>query len=148
MAKDQNELLVVSVLEAGVRIDQTVNRILRPFDITNVQYNVLRILNGAFPDALCMSEIKERLLFPNSDLTRLIDRLEGKKLVLRGVCTENRRKVNIFISEKGQDILNETAPQLKLGLNNFFLKEFSKKKAETLRNEMDKISNILKTEMA
>ena len=148
MSKNKNELMMVSILEAGLLIDQTVNSVLKAYGITHIQYNVLRILNGAYPEALCMSEIKERLLFPNSDLTRIIDRMEVKELVIRGVCSENRRKVNIFISEKGQDLLNETAPAIKLGLNHFLENEIGDKSATSIKNSMDKIIEKIKIELA
>ncbi len=144
MAKNPNEDLIVTILETGMQIDQCVQKALRQYEITHAQYNVLRILNGTYPEALCMSEIKERMIVPNSDLTRLMDRLEKKKLILRGICTKNRRKVNILISSKGQELLIDSFPGIKASLNHFFEEEINKDNASELANKIQSIKEHLK----
>lgn len=145
MVRNSNESLLVTILETGMHIDQCVQDALKGFDITHAQYNVLRILNGSYPNALCMSEIKERMIVPNSDLTRLIDRLSKKELVQRGVCTQNRRKVNIMISPKGQEILIESLPAIKAKLNHFFEDEIEEKEAIELCDKINSIKSRLKS---
>jgi len=144
MAKNSNEDLFVTILETGMQIDQCVQKALKEYEITHAQYNVLRILNGSYPEALCTSDIKERMVVPNSDLTRLMDRLEKKEFILRGICTKNRRKVNILISSKGQELLIDSLPGIKAGLNHFFEDEIDKNEASALTNKIQFIKERLK----
>ena len=74
-------------------------------DITVQQYNVLRILRGQFPNTSSVKLIKERMLDKMSDASRIIDKLKLKKLVIRKECPNDRRSVDILITEKGLDLL-------------------------------------------
>lgn len=74
-------------------------------DITIQQYNVLRILRGQFPNPSSVKLIKERMLDKMSDASRIIDKLKIKKLVVRKECPNDRRSVDILITEKGLELL-------------------------------------------
>jgi len=76
-----------------------------PFDITNQQYNVLRILRGAEPEGLPTLTIAERMIERTPGITRMIDRLEAKGLVVREIRPEDRRCVHCRITEKGLNLL-------------------------------------------
>ena len=69
------------------------------------QYNVLRILRGQHPNSASIGLIKERMLDKNSDVSRIIDRLKRKKLVLRKECKFDRRQKDITISNSGLTLL-------------------------------------------
>jgi DNA-binding MarR family transcriptional regulator len=84
---------------------QSLGRELKGHDLTPAQYNTLRILRGAGPDALTCGEIGERLVSPGPDVTRLLDRLEQRGLVTRLRDAEDRRIVRARITEKGLDLL-------------------------------------------
>jgi DNA-binding MarR family transcriptional regulator len=84
---------------------QSLGRELKGHDLTPAQYNTLRILRGAGPDALTCGEIGERLVSPGPDVTRLLDRLEQRGLVTRLRDAEDRRVVRARITEKGLDLL-------------------------------------------
>lgn len=73
--------------------------------LTPVQYNVLRILRGSFEAGLLCGEISERLVTKDSDITRLLDRLENSGLVVRERHARDRRAVVSKITEKGLNIL-------------------------------------------
>jgi DNA-binding MarR family transcriptional regulator len=77
------------------------------YDLTLPQYNILRILRGQYPAPSTNNLIKERIIHRNSDVTRIIDRLISKGLVDRTGCCDDRRKVDILISQEGLRILNE-----------------------------------------
>jgi DNA-binding MarR family transcriptional regulator len=81
------------------------NEYIKPFDISREQYNVLRILRGQKGNPVNMSDIQERMITPNSNTTRLIDKLLNKELVTRKICPANKRKMEILITEKGLDLL-------------------------------------------
>jgi DNA-binding MarR family transcriptional regulator len=84
---------------------QSLGRALKGHDLTPAQYNTLRILRGAEPDALTCGEIGERLVSPGPDVTRLLDRLEQRGLVTRLRDGEDRRVVRARITAPGLDLL-------------------------------------------
>jgi DNA-binding MarR family transcriptional regulator len=86
------------------------HEILKPYDISREQYNVLRILRGQKGKPANMCIIQERMLAKSSNTTRLIDKLLLKDYVTREVCPENRRKMEVLITQKGLDILAELDP--------------------------------------
>jgi len=84
---------------------QSFTRTLRSFQLTPTQYNVLRILRGASPEALTCGEVGERMIAPEPDVTRLVDRLVTRGLVTRHRDHRDRRVVRVAISEEGLDLL-------------------------------------------
>lgn len=78
---------------------------LKPHGLSMTQYNALRILRGAGPKGLACQEIAERMINRDPDVTRLIDRLEGRKLVERARSQEDRRVVVTRISDSGLKLL-------------------------------------------
>jgi DNA-binding MarR family transcriptional regulator len=89
---------------------QSLGRELKGQDLTPAQYNTLRILRGAEPDALTCGgltcgEIGERLVSPGPDVTRLLDRLEQRALITRLRDGEDRRVVRARITSQGLDLL-------------------------------------------
>jgi DNA-binding MarR family transcriptional regulator len=79
----------------------------KKFGITGAQYNILRILRGQHPGPASINLLKERMLDKMSDASRLVERLKSKGLVEREVCPDDRRKVEVKITEKGMDLLAE-----------------------------------------
>lgn len=80
---------------------------LKPYELTDSQYNVLRILRGAGAVGVKCSEISERLVTKDSDITRLLDRLEARKLVARERDAKDRRVIVAQITENGLKLLAE-----------------------------------------
>jgi len=74
-------------------------------DITGQQYNILRILKGQYPKSISATEIKSRMLDRNSDVSRLLDRLENKKLIHKTTCPSDKRAFDVTISEEGLALL-------------------------------------------
>ena len=79
----------------------------KPFGITNQQFNILRILRGQHPNKISGAEIKSRMLDRNSDVSRLLDRLIAKKLILKSQCPDDKRAADVMITEKGLDLLKQ-----------------------------------------
>lgn len=86
--------------------------VLKPYDLSGEQYNVLRILRGQNGKPANMCVIQERMLAKTSNTTRLVDKLLLKDLVTREICSENRRKMEITITKKGLDLLAELDPKV------------------------------------
>lgn len=75
--------------------------------ITGQQFNILRILKGQFPKAISATEIKSRMLDKNSDVSRLLDRLISKGLVIKQTCLNDKRATDVSITEQGLLILQQ-----------------------------------------
>ena len=86
------------------------SQMLEPAGITPQQYNVLRILRGAEPTGLPTLEIADRMIEQAPGITRLLDRLEAKKLAGRERCPTDRRQVTCRITRKGIELLAELDP--------------------------------------
>lgn len=88
------------------------NEILKPFEISGEQFNVLRILRGQKGVPSNMFLIQERMLAKTSNTTRLVDKLLLKELVTREICPGNRRKMEIALTQKGLDLLEKLDPKI------------------------------------
>lgn len=75
--------------------------LLRTFELTQPQYNVLRILRGAGPDGLLRGEVADRMVTREPDITRLLDRMESRDLVTRARTDRDRRAVRVRITAAG-----------------------------------------------
>lgn len=96
---------VVALIRTGDLVRRAVAAIVEPHGITVQQYNVLRILRGAEERGLPTLDIAERMIEQTPGITRLIDRLETKKLVLRQRCKTDRRQVFCRITSGGLELL-------------------------------------------
>jgi DNA-binding MarR family transcriptional regulator len=74
-------------------------------EITLQQFNILRILRGSYPHPLSTLQIRERMLEKMSDTSRIVDRLLIKGLVKKLPCKNDRRLVDVIISDKGKKLL-------------------------------------------
>lgn len=82
----------------------------REWGVTSTQYNVLRILRGAQPQGLTCSAIGSRMITAEPDITRLLARLKGLRLIRQRRDTEDRRVVWTQISPAGLDLLKKMDP--------------------------------------
>lgn len=132
--------------KVGVNIIFTANwfterfkQILDIYDITNQQFNILRILRGS-KRPLSTLQIRDRMLDKMSDTSRIVDRLVKKELVEKTICEADKRLVDIRITDKGLALLleldkrNEDTDSLLKGLN---LEE-----AQQLNHLLDKLRDI------
>lgn len=85
-------------------------QVLKPFGLTLIQYNALRILNGAGPDGLCGTDLAGRLISKAPDVPRLLDRMAEAGLIARERDPENRRFVRARITPEGVGRLVDSAP--------------------------------------
>lgn len=104
--------IILNVMFTHTIISEKFNEVLKPYDLSSEQYNVLRILRGQKGNPANMCIIQERMITKNSNTTRLIDKLLLKEFVTREVCPDNRRKIEVLITEKGMQLLNELDPKV------------------------------------
>ena len=127
---------IVNLMYTTRIIEEAITGVLKPFDISIQQYNVLRILRGQKGTPANLSTIHERMIDRSSNTTRLVDKLMKKEWVERQVCEQNRRKVEIFITKKGLDILEELDPIIKDN-NNQLVSALSSDQLEGLNDLLD-----------
>jgi len=98
---------VVGFLYAGELVRRALGAVVEPAGLTLQQYNVLRILRGAGDEGVPTLQIRDRMIEKTPGLTGLLDRLEGKDLVRRRRCTEDRRRVWCSITASGRGLLED-----------------------------------------
>lgn len=103
--RNQGQKCVINIMFTNNWLEQKFKDILAAYDITPQQFNVLRILRGQYPTFVSTSTIRDRLIDKNSDTSRIVDRLTKKEMVEKFLCKEDKRLVNIRISEKGLALL-------------------------------------------
>ncbi len=109
---DTPKKVILNIMYTQNVIQDRFNEILKPFDLSGEQYNVLRILRGQRGNPANMCLIQERMLAKTSNTTRLVDKLLLKELVTRNVCPQNRRKIEVLITDKGLAVLDELDPKV------------------------------------
>jgi DNA-binding MarR family transcriptional regulator len=112
-------------------------KLLKPYDISFQQFNILSILRGQYPNAASIQLIKERMIDQNSDVSRLVDRLLKKKLLNRTTCPKDRRQVDVVITQAGLDILKKI--DLQTSQFDSLVSSLSEEEARTLNQLLDKI---------
>lgn len=107
-----NREVVVELMKSGNLAYDQIHTTLQPFELTLQQFNVLRILRGRKGSASSLESITQHMIQRMSNTSRLVDRLIAKGLAHRETCVNNRRKVEIFITKKGLDLLRDIDPVL------------------------------------
>jgi DNA-binding MarR family transcriptional regulator len=111
----QGEALL-SIMHTADVVHRRAAKVMEPFGVTPQQYNVLRILRGAGGSGLPTLDIADRMIEQAPGITRMIDRLEAKKLVSRERGAGDRRQVVCRITREGLDLLAKMdAPVAELG---------------------------------
>ena len=110
---------------------------LKPYDISLQQYNILRILRGQHPKPASVKLIKARMLDKMPDVSRLVEKLRVKGLVDRFICPEDRRHVDVNITEKGLELLTKLDPKEKEIEK--FLSNLNEQEIEHLNFYLDKL---------
>lgn len=102
--------LVINLVLSNNLANSLMSESLKTFDISIPQFNVLRILRGQKGKPANLNTIQDRMVNQMSNTSRLIDKLLEKDLVNRTICEENRRKIEVFITPTGMDLLKKIDP--------------------------------------
>ncbi|MFI0491437.1 MarR family winged helix-turn-helix transcriptional regulator [Flavobacterium sp.] len=137
---DNSKKIILNVLYTQNVINDNFNEVLKPYEISGEQYNVLRILRGQKGNPANMCVIQERMLARTSNTTRLVDKLLLKDLVTRKVCPENRRKIEVLITQKGLEVLTDLDPKV-VAHENHFAKNLNTEELEQLNLLLEKFRN-------
>ena len=101
---------MLNVMRTADVLDGEVADLLKPSKLSATQYNVLRILRGAGPEGLPCGEVAQRMITRDPDVTRLLDRMEKRKLISRSREKQDRRVVCARITSTGEKLLAELDP--------------------------------------
>lgn len=136
-ASDAQEAAVAVMRTADV-LKRHMSVVIERYGVTLQQYNVLRILRGAYPEPLPTLEIAERLIERMPGITRLLDRLADKGLVFRERDGDDRRQVNCWITPAGLELLEEMDDPV-LAADEAFLKPMSRPQVRTLIQLLERV---------
>ena len=106
-------------------------------NLTQQQFNILRILRGQYPNPATVNLLKERMIDKMSDASRIVDRLIQKGLVSRCTNSKDRRAVDIRISDLGLEILERMDIEFKT--KDFLKNNLTEEEAGMLSNLLDKL---------
>ena len=135
--KSEHQKMLINILYTSGWLASKHATSIKPYGISQQQFNILRILRGQHPKPATVNLLIDRMLDKNSNASRLVEKLRIKKLVERAVCDEDRRAVNVVITKKGLDLLTELDKNEDLFLSH--LKKISTTEAELLNQLLDKM---------
>lgn len=137
---DNSKKVILNIMYTQSVITENFNDVLKPYEISGEQYNVLRILRGQKGNPANMCIIQERMLAKTSNTTRLVDKLLLKEYVTRKVCPENRRKIEVLITQKGLDVLTDLDPKV-ISHERFFFQNLNTDEIIQLNQLLEKFRN-------
>jgi DNA-binding MarR family transcriptional regulator len=134
--RNEFQKMSINIIYTANWLNEKMGQILSTEDITQQQYNILRILRGS-ECPLSTLKIRERMLDKMSDTSRIVDRLIVKGLVEKTACIKDKRLVDITVTKKGLQLL-EKLDALNEQIDSI-LKGVSEKEAHTINQILDKL---------
>lgn len=137
--KFKNELhkAGLNILYTAWWLKTVMSKELKEFGLTHEQYNVLRILKGKYPEQMCVRDIACRMIEKSSNVPRIIDRLEVKKLVKRSTSTIDKRETVITLTQSGITILEACTVTVTKMMDGVM--EINNQEATTLNRLLEKV---------
>ncbi|HET8810094.1 MAG TPA: MarR family transcriptional regulator [Flavobacteriaceae bacterium] len=132
---------IINILVLAGKIKREINDLLRPYGISEPLFNVLRILRGQEGKSVNLKNVQERMIHKTSNTTRLLDKLIEKDLAERSIPKENRRKVEIAITQKGMDLLSEIDPKF-IKLEKKLVANLDKKEVKELNRLLEEMNDL------
>lgn len=105
--RSESHKLLVNIIYTFNWVYSYQSEFLKTYEITSQQFNVLRILRGQQMQPASIKLIRERMLDKMSDASRIVEKLRMKNLVERHICQHDRRSCQVFITQKGMDLLSK-----------------------------------------
>ncbi len=127
----------LNILYTAWWLKTVMSKELKEFGLTHEQYNVLRILKGKYPEQMCVRDIACRMIEKSSNVPRIIDRLEIKKLVKRSTSALDKRETVITLTQSGITILEASTIIVNKAMDG--LMEINNQEATTLNQLLEKV---------
>ncbi len=128
---------LIHLMLVNNKVNETISTALKPYGVSLQQFNVLRILRGQGNTPANLTTLNERMVSKMSNTTRLVDKLLIKGFVDRSVCEENRRKIEITITEKGLKVLSDMDIVMQKTESDL-VEELTEQDLQTLNSLLDK----------
>lgn len=132
--RDEQQRTLINLFYTYSIVNADFKDMLKKVELTPQQFNILRILRGQYPAKVKVKDVKGRMIDRSSDLTRIVDRMQKKGLVLRSTSTDDRRQMNLTITDRGLRIL-EVASDMVL--------QFEENFTELPEQELKKLNELL-----
>lgn len=132
--------IILNIMYTQNILSEKFNEVLKPYDLSGEQYNVLRILRGQKGNPANMCVIQDRMIAKTSNTTRLVDKLLLKEFVTRNVCPDNRRKIEVQITQKGLEVLSKLDPKV-IDHENVLSNNLDRAELEQLNTLLEKYRN-------
>ena len=135
--KDEFEKADINLIYTANWMRDQFSQTIKAYDISQQQFNILRILRGQKGKPAPLKLLTERMLDKMSNTSRLVDKMLAKDLLRREICPNNRRQVEIVLTEKGLALCNKVSKEVdQLRKGNV---KITKKEAEELNRILDKM---------
>lgn len=128
----------VNVIYSAAWMSQQSTQLLKPYNISWQQFNILRILRGMHPEPATVKLLTERMIDKMSNASRLVDKLMKKEFVERQTCTEDRRRVNIAITPLGLEVLARASEDMEANME-AYMEAITQEEAFELNRILDKL---------
>ncbi len=135
--KNEFSKAIVNIIYTSNWLSQSQVNFFKKHDVTSPQYNLLRILRGQHPNPSTVNMLIERMLDKSSNASRIVDKLEVKGLVNRRQCPNDRRAVDVIITDKGLYLLSKMDAEMDEWESSF--SNFSEEECATLNTLLDKL---------
>jgi DNA-binding MarR family transcriptional regulator len=137
--KSEYQKAIVNVIFTNYWLMTQQANMMKPYDLTTQQYNVLRILRGQYPKPITVNAIIERMIDKMSNASRLVDKLLAKGFLTRNENKADRRACDIMITDKGLEVLDRLDASQSIWESKFT--SITPEEAETLSGLLDKLRN-------
>jgi len=138
--KSEVQKCVLHILYTSWWLKTSMTQELKQFGITHEQYNVLRILKGKHPEQMCIKDIGSRMIEKSSNVPRIIDRLETKKLVKRCTSSSDKRETVVTLTNGGIALLYASTLIIDAKSEEQFT--ITEEEAVTLNRLLEKLRNV------
>ena len=136
--RNEHQKSAINIVYTHNWLTERMYKIFDQWEITAQQFNILRILRGAGAP-LSTLQIRQRMLDRMSDTSRIVDRLVIKGLVKKSVCKNDRRLVDVIITDKGRKLLEKLDEYN--DLLDGVMKNLTEEEARMLNELLDKLRN-------
>jgi DNA-binding MarR family transcriptional regulator len=128
----------LNLVRTSERLQLQLSELLKPFQLSRTQYNILRILRGAGEAGITCSQASERMVTHDPDITRLLDRLEKRGLIQRERSSGDRRVVLSQITSSGLELVNS----IDSPIAEFMKQRFQRLSPEKIRDLIEMLETL------
>ncbi len=129
--------LLRPLVEAYLAFYRVGTRHIESMGVTSAQFDVIAELGGT--DGLTCAELGEATLITKGTLTGVLDRLEGKDLLVREAVKGDRRAINIRLTKNGEDIFKEIFPVHAEFMKPYFKQALTKEEVNQMKVLLNKL---------